>query len=248
MPEEIRPEDIVPPTLTGPFFLKQAIFERPHSVFFYPAGLYDWEPLRLFGDLCRTFIYCDVAINAEHFGQGLEGLAGVGAGIAGEPQEIWVKGDLGLGIDEHSGWLSRYLPPESQPAYEHAIGVLRQHGGPWGRQFTCTIEGRELTVYCFRAEAFHCYAALFTQRNAAPKVVCLRRGWEGQNRFLDMDSWKSPLGRAVADSPQPELLVTNLKRNDDWPWRREWKRFDDWQSVAFWRQHPVTYPVLPPLF
>jgi hypothetical protein len=239
-------EELTHAVVLRPRRLIECIERRPHSLFFYPAGLYDWQPLRLFSELCQTFIYCDVAVSHEHFGQGLEGLAAIGVRLAGEPKDISAK-ELGLGIDERPIWLRQYLPPEFNPDFEQAISLIRHHGGPWGRQFSCAIAGRELSVYCLRAEAFHCYAALFARRNVAPKVVCLRREWDGQNRLLDMDSWAAPLGRAVADSPQPELLVTNTDRKDDWPWRREWKRFDDWQAVAFWRQHPVTYHVLPPV-
>jgi hypothetical protein len=108
--------------------------------------------------------------------------------------------------------------------------------------FRCAVGGRTLTVYCFCAEAFQWYTALFTRNNAAPKAVCLMRSIEGHRRLLDMDDWDSPLGRSVADSPQPELLVTGTVRVDTWPWRQEWQQFANGQIVAYQRQHQVTLP------
>ena len=155
-------------------------------------------------------------------------------------EEVAVDGELGLSIDEHPGWLTRYILPQHQAAYAEAIGMAQQHGGPCGRKFECSVAGRTITVYCFCAEACHCYAALFARRNAAPRAVCLKQHIRGQRRFLELDDWDGPSGRAVADSPQPELLVTGTVRVDSWPWSREWGRFDGGQTVAYTRQHPVS--------
>ncbi len=102
-------------------------------------------------------------------------------------------------------------------------------------------------VYCFRAEAFRCYTALFTEQNVAPKVVCLKNPLR-LRRFLDLDRWSAPLGRSVADSPQPELLITDLppRPECDWPWKKKWRDYPEWQATAYWRQHPVTYSFLMP--
>lgn len=236
--------ELTPAEFVGPLFaLMNRIAERPHSVFFYPAGLYDWEPLRHFGDLCDTFIYCDVAISQESFGQGLDGLLAVGAEKVGKPEALSAE-SLGLGVDDRP-WFTRYMTPAFEAAYQEAIVIVQQHGGPWGRQITVQLGRKVSTICCFRAEAFRCFLALFARHNVAPKVVCLKSA-PGHRRFLDLDMWAAPLGRAVADSPQPELLVTNTQRQDDWPWQRVWQQYPAWGAVAYWRQHPITWPVLPP--
>lgn len=74
------------------------------------------------------------------------------------------------------------------------------------------------------------------------RAVCLVRHIEGHRRFLDLDNWDAPLGRAIADSPQPELLIVDANRRDNWPWKREWQKFDGGGIVAYRRQHPVTPP------
>jgi len=234
-------------TVVRPDALKGRIQERPHSIFFYPAGLYDWEPLRAFNGLCDTFIYCDVLLDPERFDHGVDSLRTMqGVANVGQPQDIAIT-SLGCGIsaypwgnEDHNRSLERYLTAGFIAAYEEAVGMIQQ---PWGRQIALHIGRKESMVYCFHAEAFWCYFALFTRHNIAPKVVCLKTG--GGRRFLEMDRWAAPLGRAVADSPQPELLVTNFHRQDDWPWRRMWQQYPEWDAVAYWRQHPVTWPLLP---
>jgi hypothetical protein len=232
-------EAIVAATMRG-HALQEKITTRPGSVFFYPAGLYDNRPLRHFGSLCDTFIYCDVALDEANFVGGLQAM--VGADLAGQPEEVAVEGELGLGNDDRPEWLARYLAPGYIQAHEDADQILRRLGGPWGRQFKRAVERRELTIYCFRAEACRCYTALFTRHNAAPRAVCLVRHIEGHRRLLGIDNWDSPLGRAVADSPQPELVVRSAVRHDDWPWEREWGNFDNGEIRAYLRQHPVTPP------
>jgi hypothetical protein len=259
--EEALPRRITDEVIEQPSVLVDRIAERP--VFFYPAGLYDWQPLRWFGHLCSVFIYCDVAIKADYFRYGWKEISGLlGAENVDEPVPIAIQNLLAGTENLHA--VRRYLAPEYRDAYHEAQTLVNEHGGPWGTEVGCRVGGKKITVYCFRAEAFQSYTALFAMRNLAPKVVCLRHPYPGPggfvpvpwlpnelvprynplelSRFLDLDKWAAPLGRAVADSPQPELVVTNTVRKDDWPWRREWKRFADWDAVAHWRQHPVTPP------
>ena len=225
-----------------PQSLCNAITERPNSVFFYPAGLYDGRPLRYFSSLCDTFIYCDVAFRPDELVGGLQPMmadAGAELHLPLNVEEVAVVGELGLGIDERPDWLLRYIAPQYQDQYAEAMTIVQQHGGPSGRKFECVIAGRTITVYCFCAEACHCYAALFSRNNVAPRAVCLKRPVQGHRRFLDMDNWDAPLGRAVADSPQPELVVRGAVREDNWPWNEQWQQFDNGQIVAYGRQHEV---------
>lgn len=238
----MTPDEIAVPT-TEAWMLKRSITERPNSVFFYPAGLYDGSVLRHFSSLCDTFIYCDMAFKPGGLVGGLQPMMAQAEAELSLPlnvEEVVAQGELGLGIDERPDWLMRYIAPQHQAAYDEATVIVRQHGGPAGSKFQCRVAGRTITVYCFCAEAFHCYAALFTRQNAAPRAVCLKRPVQGLRRLLDMEDWQGPLGRAVADSPQPELLVLDADRRDTWPWKKEWKRFDGGQTVAYMRQHPVT--------
>ncbi len=203
-----------------PQSLGSAITERRNSVFFYPAGLPDASRLPYFSSFCDTFIYCDVAFDPDMLignVQAMMAQAGAELPLPLNVEEVAVDGELGLGIDKRPDWLMRYISPQYQGQYEEAVAIVRQHGGPSGRKFECVIAGRRITVYCFCAEACHCYAALFTRQNAAPRAVCLKRAVEGHRRFLDMDNWHGPLGRAVADSPQPELVVRGAVREDNWP-------------------------------
>lgn len=244
MPNGITPEESMPP-ITNAWALVQKIKESPTSVFFYPAGLYDGSVLRHFSRGCETFIYCDVVFNPndlEHRLPEMIAAAGAELPLPLNVEEVAVEVELGLGTDEHPDWLMRYISPQYQAAYDEAIGIVNapEHGGPSGRKFDCAIAGRTITVYCFCAEACHCYAALFSRNNVAPRAVCLKQHIQGHRRFLDMDDWDAPLGRAVADSPQPELLVTGTVRVDSWPWKKESGRFDDGQIVAYMRQHPVS--------
>lgn len=223
--------------------LVRKIKQRPNSVFFYPAGLYDGGPLRHISNLCDTFIYSDVAFRPDQIIGGLQPMMAQAIAEMRVPlniEEVPLEPELGLGIDEQPDWLMRYIVPQYKDQYAAAVAIVRQHGGPSGRKFECVVGGRTITIYCFCAEACHCYAALFARQNAAPRAVCLKQQIRGQRRFLDMDKWDAPLGWAVADSPQPEILVVEPDRQDDWPWNKKWNTPADWQAVAYLRQHPVT--------
>lgn len=233
------PEDIAGPVLQASSLVRK-ISESPHSCFFYPAGLPDRLPLGYFADLCDTFIYCDVAFRPEGLIGQLQAMmaqAGAELAIQGSGDEIAVEGQLGLAIDERPDWLRRYVAPNYLAQYDEAVQIVKNHGGPSGRKVECRIAGKLISLYFFCAEAGQCYAALFSRQNAAPKAVCLKQPNPGQRRFVGIDDWDGPLGRAVADSPQPELLVTGAVRADDWPWNTEWRRFDNGQLVAYRRQH-----------
>jgi len=133
----VRPEELVAATMNN-YDLQETITQRPAPIFFYPAGSYDGRPLRHFADLCDTFIYCDVALDENKFLGELQGM--VGADLISEPEVIIIDGELGLGIDDHPEWLLRYLAPAYLPGYLATNQIIRQHGGPWGRQFRCAIQ------------------------------------------------------------------------------------------------------------
>ena len=245
MPNSITPEEFMRPTGSA-WELLRRIKEHPNSVFFYPSGLPDGSPLRHFANLCDTFIYCDVAFKPDELVCHLQPMmtaAGAELALPLDVEEVAVQGELGLGTDERPDWLMRYISPQYENQYAEAVGIVHQHGGPSGRKFECFIAGQKITIYCFCAEACHCYAALLTRHNAAPRAVCLKQHIQGQRRLLDIDNWYGPLGRAVADSPQPELVVRGAVKHDDWPWKRETGQFDNGQIRAYRRQHPVTPPV-----
>jgi hypothetical protein len=75
---------------------------------------------------------------------------------------------------------------------------------------------------------------------APVKAACLMRHIEGHRRFLSMDGWDAPLGRAAADSPQPRLVVRGPLGHDNRPWDKKWQEFDGGEIVAYIRQRPVT--------
>lgn len=232
----MTPTEFLEPLMTASA-IKASIKDSPHSVFFYPAGLYDGSPLCHFSDLCTTFIYCDVAFNPAELVGGMQTMmAQVGAeftlplGI----EEIGVS-EFGFSTDKHPDCFGRHMSPQYRAGYEEVATIVRQHGGPSGRKFECRIKGRSITVICLCAESALCYAALFTRQNVAPRAVCLKQHIPDQRRLAGIDEWYGPLGRAVADSPQPEFVVTGHAREDDWPWQTEARRFDKGQLVAYRR-------------
>lgn len=190
----VTPEEIASPSMRA-FNLIQTITQRPNSVFFYPAGLNDGRPLRHFASLCRTFISCDAALDEVN----LDLQAMVGADLIGQPEEIVINGELGLGIEDHPEWLLRYLAPAHLRGYLETNQIIRQAGRGRADPGANLRQGEASNGDDARRRKSHFFM-----------LVCVCRGFikglEGGERRVG----KQPPGKKTAQVGRPERFLKIL--------------------------------------
>lgn len=144
--------------------------------FFYPASGLDFEPLKRFSHVCRTFVYVDWNLEPDAVEEAVQSLAGDlvlhGVPEVVRPEELMPSVAVPQAVAMPQGFR---LSPYEQQAYQHRRETSVAGRSPWARRFQLIRSfgdvARELSLLYIAAEGLATYAALYGQHEA-PLILC----------------------------------------------------------------------------
>jgi hypothetical protein len=217
--------------------------------FYYPAcGLDFIYPLQHFSKWCDNFIFCDWKVGDRQLfldqintirAERPEGIADVAPDFftsvlrrADVRKLANMEEILARFFSEMPSNLRRFLADPPSPERHFAELWITASGG----------EKKFVRVFWLGMEGVNIYSKLFSQKNIAPRILCIKNWGLIESEWTSFGTWQAHLGQVVQAGPhKPELLVAR-KGDHDWPWTRPVTEFTDWddQPVIMWARKKPT--------
>lgn len=199
------------------------------GVFFYPACGDDYEyPLHRFGSACHTFVFCDWKTFSEPL-DCLQPGRSVAKGIScTAPCPLGAEAIESLG-DMTTLLRNQFGPPNQGMDYQLCAYLGRLH--PRKGWYAELANGVATIIKCFffHLEGVNLYRKLFSSRNVAPEVMCIKNWGNIGGEWTQFGKWNAPLGQSLRhDSRQPKFIITDRKH--DWPYKQLVEKFPGWSS------------------
>jgi hypothetical protein len=169
-----------------------------HRVFYYPACLFDWRPLRWFNSICDVFIYCDWMNRPETVRQKLEqiDIPGFDEVTLEYPPPIVSEGIQRFTNMDNLPWDIADRAEDNRAAWGELVKLRNANGQ----------ENEDLWLVYFSGHPVTAYQSLFTAKKTAPRLVCLRH-----STSFPAENWRNFVS---AEGP----LLTAIGANPERPW------------------------------